>query len=84
MPVFEPAELIWRKSSPCDPSECIEVANWGDRVLIRDSKDMAGSILDVRLNDWHTFIRDVTTRFSRDHASAVMIAVSNSNALVKD
>jgi len=62
MPVFELALLRWRKSSACDPSECIEVVNWGDRVLIRDSKDKAGPVLSVQLQVWHAFIGDVTSR----------------------
>ena len=64
MPAFEPVGLRWRKSSACDPSECVEVANWSDRVLIRDSKDKAGPVLSVRFHDWHAFIRDVASRFS--------------------
>jgi hypothetical protein len=37
------------------------VANWGDRVLIRDSKDKAGPVLSVRFHDWRAFIRDVAS-----------------------
>lgn len=63
MPAFDSAELKWRKSSACDPSECVEVASCGDYVLIRDSDDGAGPILEVRLHQWRAFIHDLNSRF---------------------
>jgi hypothetical protein len=64
MLAFEPAELRWHKSSASDPSECIEVAACGDGdfVLIRDSKDRAGPVLQVSLDGWRAFLRDAGSR----------------------
>jgi Domain of unknown function (DUF397) len=47
--------LLWRKSSSCTPSECVEVAITRDRVFIRDSKDRSGPVLEVSRDDWRTF-----------------------------
>jgi Domain of unknown function (DUF397) len=57
--VVEPTDLTWRKSSACDPSECVEVAGHGDRVLIRDSTATAGPVLEVSRHTWQAFIQDV-------------------------
>jgi hypothetical protein len=47
--------LLWRKSSTCQPSECVEVAITRDRVFIRDSKDRSGPVLEVSRDHWRTF-----------------------------
>jgi hypothetical protein len=61
MPTVESAELRWRKSSVCDPSECLEVAHQGDRILIRDSANSSGPVLDVHRDQWRTFVGSVTS-----------------------
>jgi Domain of unknown function (DUF397) len=65
MPAFEPAELRWRKSSTSDPSECVEVAAWQDFVLVRDSKNRAGPVLEVGLDGWRAFLRAAVSGLGR-------------------
>jgi len=45
--------LLWRTSSACNPSECVEVAFSGDRVFVRDS---AARILEFSWQDWRVFV----------------------------
>ncbi|MCI0688674.1 MAG: DUF397 domain-containing protein [Sporichthyaceae bacterium] len=51
--------MAWRKSSTCmdpeNPKSCVEVDQRGDEVLVRDSKDPAGSELRFTLNEWAAF-----------------------------
>lgn len=54
------APLLWRKSRSCNPLECVEVAFTEDRVLVRDSKDQHGPILDFSITAWHSFLTAVT------------------------
>jgi hypothetical protein len=43
----------WKKSSYSGNSgNCVEVADLGDVVAVRDSKDPAGPILVVKLDAW--------------------------------
>jgi hypothetical protein len=45
--------LAWRTSSASGGSgECVEVAQWGSSVLIRDSQDRSGPILRVNAAQW--------------------------------
>jgi hypothetical protein len=54
-------DLIWRKSgrSGTEQSACVEVADLGERVGVRDSKDPDGAKLVFRSADWRTFTRGV-------------------------
>ena len=52
----EPTVLMWHKSSACVKSECIEVAICGNQVLIRDSADCSGLILEFPHHEWRAFI----------------------------
>jgi hypothetical protein len=56
----EPAVLMWHKSNSCIQSECIEVAGRGNRILIRDSADSSGPILEFQHQEWCAFIRRIT------------------------
>ena len=60
MPAVEPTELSWLTSSACDSSECVEVARRAEHVLIRDSTNGSGPVLEVQVDAWRTFIDDVT------------------------
>jgi hypothetical protein len=47
----------WRKSSFSEAGNCVEVAELGERVLIRDTKLPAGSVvLSFPLPKWREFI----------------------------
>jgi hypothetical protein len=51
---------IWRKSSASAGSgECVEVALWKSSVLVRDSGDRAGTILEFTVAQWRGFVQRV-------------------------
>jgi hypothetical protein len=52
--------LTWRKSSfSVGAHECVEVAKFGPFVLMRDSKNRAGSTLKFSAPDWRAFVQGV-------------------------
>jgi hypothetical protein len=51
---------IWRKSSySTAQGNCVEVADDGSRVLVRDSKDSAGAMLRFSPDAWQKFASEV-------------------------
>ncbi|MEV4093379.1 DUF397 domain-containing protein [Streptosporangium saharense] len=50
--------MVWRKStlSGSDGGECVEVANLGDLVGVRDSKNPTGPALTFTSTQWRSFI----------------------------
>ncbi|WP_433073902.1 DUF397 domain-containing protein [Dactylosporangium sp. CA-052675] len=51
--------IRWRRSTRCVEVNCVEVADPGTDVLMRDSKDPAGPTLGFRRDDWRAFVRAV-------------------------
>lgn len=54
----------WHKSSRSNGGgngECVEVAGLRDQVVMRDSKDPAGSMLAVTRAEWREFLRGIRT-----------------------
>jgi Domain of unknown function (DUF397) len=50
--------LIWRKSSASGGSgECVEVARWKSCVLVRDSGDQSGTVLEFTSAQWLELLR---------------------------
>ncbi|RFU40845.1 DUF397 domain-containing protein [Actinomadura logoneensis] len=64
MNVHETHGLNWRKSShsSAQHSDCVEIADAGLRVAVRDSKDPEGPRLAVSLDEWRTFTSAVKAR----------------------
>lgn len=55
--------LTWHKSSRCQwGGDCVEVADAGASVHIRDSKNAEGPVLVVATEQWIAFLRMVTNR----------------------
>jgi len=51
--------LRWRKAQrSMGNGECVEVAPASERVLIRDSMDPDGSMLQYHAEAWQSFIRE--------------------------
>jgi hypothetical protein len=48
-------ELAWRKSSRCGNSSCVEVAEFDDQILVRDSKNPEQSALSFTKEEWTAF-----------------------------
>jgi hypothetical protein len=53
--------IIWRKSSYSSGNggNCVEAANIGHTVAIRDSKNPSGPKLAFRPDDWRAFTRSL-------------------------
>lgn len=50
----------WRKSARSDGGNCVEVARAGDGTVgVRDSKDVAGPVLELCPDSWSAFTEDV-------------------------
>jgi Domain of unknown function (DUF397) len=52
-------EPVWRKSSYSNNSGCVEIARLENHVLIRDSKDQSGPVLQFTLPEWRAFLNGV-------------------------
>ena len=51
--------LVWRRSSDCASSTCVEVARVGSRYLIRDAKNPDAAPLSFTDDEWDAFVRAV-------------------------
>jgi Domain of unknown function (DUF397) len=50
-------ELMWRSSSFCLPTDCVEVASYRGQILIRDSAASTSRILRFPNRAWQVFIQ---------------------------
>jgi Domain of unknown function (DUF397) len=66
----------WRKSSysASNGGECIEVSSSHGRVLVRDTKDKEGPMLQVRSAVWHRFAESIKS--GRSLAEPVLASYS--------
>ncbi len=53
--------LQWVRSSHCADHTCVEVADAGDAILVRDGKNADSHILSFDRRDWHAFLDAVAT-----------------------
>ena len=60
----KPSTPQWRKSSYSNGAggECVEIAELGSTVGVRDSKQPQGPRIAVRQDAWEDFITDLRTR----------------------
>ena len=59
MPAHDLARAVWRKSSwsgPTGGGDCVEVADLGEAVGVRDSKNPAGPVLVFTPSEWAAFV----------------------------
>jgi uncharacterized protein DUF397 len=64
----------WKKSSYSGNSgNCVEVANLGAWVAVRDSKDPQGSVLVVTRGEWQMFIENLNTIPSDSFACSLTV-----------
>jgi hypothetical protein len=50
--------MVWRRASVCASGECVEVAQSGDDVLVRNSREV-DLILRFGAKEWRTFVAGV-------------------------
>lgn len=52
------ANAQWRKSTRSGPNTdmCVEVANTGEGIAVRDSKDKTGPVLTFTTGEWDAFL----------------------------
>lgn len=52
--------LNWRTSkATAGANECVEIANTDESVLVRDSRNQSGTILEFAPGQWTSFLRRV-------------------------
>ncbi len=58
----------WRKSSYSGNggSDCVEVRDRSGRVLVRDTKNRTGPVLEITPGAWHRFAGQVKRSLARD------------------
>src|SRR4051794_12102935 len=55
-----PSISRWRKSTRSGTAnDCVEVADWGHTIRVRDSKDPHGPTLSFLAGDWSAFVAHV-------------------------
>jgi hypothetical protein len=52
-------ELRWRKATACTGGNCVEIANDGDRFLVRDSKNPQTEPFVFTRTEWQAFVAGV-------------------------
>lgn len=55
------APLTWRKSRQCESDQCVEVAETGAGMAVRDST-LPAAALHFDASSWASFISDVPAR----------------------
>jgi len=57
---------VWRKSNAsADSGNCVEVAAWRSSVLVRDSRNRPGGVLEVSGDQWRAFLEQIRREVER-------------------
>ncbi len=49
-------DISWRRSRHCDGGACVEVAELGKMIALRESKDPDGPVITFGSDEWRTFV----------------------------
>jgi Domain of unknown function (DUF397) len=52
----KPEQGCWRASSYSASADCVEIADLGDVVGVRDSKDPNGPVIELTRSEWCAFV----------------------------
>jgi hypothetical protein len=67
LPCLDLSQAVWKKSSYSGGNgNCVEVADLGEHIAVRDSKDRNGPKLVFAREVWRTFLANVKT----DHSTS--------------
>lgn len=55
----EQAGIVWQKSTASETGNCVEVAFFGESVLMRHSQERSGRVLTFSLAEWAAFVTGV-------------------------
>lgn len=58
---IDPTGAVWHKSSFSTTENCVEVAELGSRLAVRDSKNPTDGALVFAATEWDAFIEGVRT-----------------------
>ncbi|MBW8485893.1 DUF397 domain-containing protein [Actinomadura parmotrematis] len=57
------SDLVWRKSTKSSTdNECVEVAELRASVLVRDSRDPGGAVLELDVPRWRALLDGIRER----------------------
>ena len=59
--------MTWHRSSFCADGACVEVADLGEHIAIRDGKNLEQPPVKVTRDDWYGFLGAIT-RKDRDRS----------------
>jgi hypothetical protein len=66
----EQTNITWRKSRTSGGGNCVEVAFADESVLVRNSRDLLGSVLSFSRQEWMAFLEGASKgEFTPDPAS---------------
>jgi predicted secreted Zn-dependent protease len=51
--------LTWRTAHSCDGGACVQVAADRDIILIRNSRQPGGPLLEYTTQEWHEFVSGI-------------------------
>jgi hypothetical protein len=51
--------IVWRVSRTCDSGACVGVARRGEAVLIANTNDPDGSVINFTTEEWRQFLAGV-------------------------
>ena len=57
--VVNATEFEWRKPTGCETNACVETAEFGDHVYVRDSKEPDGPVLTFTREEWTAHVRGI-------------------------
>jgi predicted secreted Zn-dependent protease len=57
--VNNPEDLDWRTSSYTSNGSCVEVAAFGDHLLVRNSNNRGGPVVQFTSREWSRFLKGV-------------------------
>jgi hypothetical protein len=56
---IQPLNAEWRRAGQCASNGCVEVAQIGENIVVRDTKDLAGPTLRYSRDEWTAFVAAV-------------------------